>query len=398
MAEAKGAKQIAMSRALGAAFLNHQVEQLEKSVGNIHVQGPSSGNWRDRNSKHAPPKRVPNKTLNGNGGNIRKGDTEFQLLSREKDSTRAVDPDSKRRSNEQPDKDADIIVVDASVLVHALNHLKKWCKNGREEVVIVPLEALNTLDLLKKGTNSLALRARAASRILEAQVGNNPRIRVQRDDAFVLWDNIDFQPDTDDSDEKTPFHSSPEWVRRTICCARWEAEHALTPANVDAAKLKVALAICTTITSSPSTSITKLPDGETHATLLAPVPLPAPSHHGHANKHEPRTVGSHVGYWATKAGITVIDFKPSPPPSQSTSRTNGSSGHSGNPRSSSEEDRPKRILNKGGRRPPSNESNKLKGGLVERSPAVLAMMEMVQRPDSKAVRVLARGEKLDPDT
>jgi len=35
-------------------------------------------------------------------------------------------------------------------------------------------------------------------------------------------------------------------------------------------------------------------------------------------------------------------------------------------------------------------------GLVERPPAVMAMMEMVAQP-SKVVRVLARGEKLDPD-
>ena len=39
--------------------------------------------------------------------------------------------------------------------------------------------ALNTLDLLKKGTSALAHRARAASRILEAQVGTNPRIRIK---------------------------------------------------------------------------------------------------------------------------------------------------------------------------------------------------------------------------
>lgn len=144
-----------MSRALGAAFLNHQVEQLEKSVGNVH--GPSSGNWRDRNSKHgpgsynnsnyAPPKRMPNKSPNGTSGNTRKKEGEFQLLSREKASPRAVDQSSKRRSNEQLEKDADIVVVDASALVHALHYLKKWCKNGREEVVIVPLEGLSKFSI-----------------------------------------------------------------------------------------------------------------------------------------------------------------------------------------------------------------------------------------------------------
>ena len=76
------------------------------------------------------------------------------------------------------------------------------------------------MDLLKKGTSALAQRARAASRILEAQVGTNPRIRVQRDDAFVLWDEIPFDEQTSGTQGTTP-----EWVRRTICCARWELEH-----------------------------------------------------------------------------------------------------------------------------------------------------------------------------
>ncbi|KAJ3810904.1 hypothetical protein F5876DRAFT_88629 [Lentinula aff. lateritia] len=391
-----------MSRALGAAFLNHQVEQLEKSVGNVH--GPSSGNWRDRtskynsgnpnNSKHNAPKRVSSKVVNTNN---RKRDGEFQLLTRDKESPKS-EQGLRKKSHEQQEKDADIVIVDASVLVHALNHLKKWCKSGREEVVIVPLEALNTLDLLKKGTTSLAQRAREASRILEAQVGNNPRIRVQRDEAFVPWDAIDFQLESDNTDDKSNIQNSPEWVRRTICCARWEVQH-VSPADDTGTKPNVVIAVCTAITTSPSNATTKLPDADANSTaLLTPVPLPAPSH-AHFNKHEPRTMGSQVSRWAAKAGVTILDLKPAPPLSQSTPKSNGSTGYSGHPRSSSEEDRPKRILNnKGGRRPPSAENGKLKGGLVERSPAVSIMMEMVQRSDSKVVRVLARGEKLDPET
>ena len=38
------------------------------------------------------------------------------------------------------EKDADVIVVDASVLVNALGQLKKWCRDGQEEIIIVPLE------------------------------------------------------------------------------------------------------------------------------------------------------------------------------------------------------------------------------------------------------------------
>ena len=41
---------------------------------------------------------------------------------------------------ERNEKDADIVVVDASVLIHALGQVKKWCREGREEIIIVPLE------------------------------------------------------------------------------------------------------------------------------------------------------------------------------------------------------------------------------------------------------------------
>ena len=87
---------------------------------------------------------------------------------------------------------------------------------------------LNTLDLLKKGTSSLAQRARAASRILEAQVGTNPRVRVQRDEAFVYWDKIA----STSQDTGTPL-PSPEWVRRTVCCAKWETDNPLMELGTD---------------------------------------------------------------------------------------------------------------------------------------------------------------------
>ena len=48
------------------------------------------------------------------------------------------------RSTEQERKmkDADIVVVDGSVLIHALYQVKKWCRDGREEILIVPLEGV----------------------------------------------------------------------------------------------------------------------------------------------------------------------------------------------------------------------------------------------------------------
>jgi len=132
-----------MSRALGAAFLSHQVEQLEKSV----THGPASGNWRDRRQpsaelghanrrgviNHAPKQRPPS------GNRPPKKPVAESVHETEHSTARSQKP---RRSNEElrGDKDADVVVVDASVLVHALHQVKKWCRDGRDEIVIVPLE------------------------------------------------------------------------------------------------------------------------------------------------------------------------------------------------------------------------------------------------------------------
>jgi len=418
MADTKGPtnNKLAMSRALGTAFLNHQVEQLEKSVTN----GPTSGNWRDRKQAQAdhnnqsgrgnvnhPSKRPPHPP--GIKPGKKKGN---EFAEREK-----CDPKSRRRSSEdfKPEKDADVVVVDASVLVHALYQVKKWCRDGREEVVIVPLEALNTLDLLKKGTTALAQRARAASRILEAQVGTNPRILVQRDDAFVPWDNIPFVdiPASAGNDKDMPpwvtaplDSGSPEWVRRTICCARWEVEntdhadndHGFVKATASN-KRKVLLAVLSSspIQLSPKTQTVKLAEA-TSETLTSPVPLPAP--HLHASKHEPRSAGTLVTHWAAKAGIEMLQVAPTLPSS--------SPPHpAANAKVSDDEDRRKRIppfhgpqVSRGRRNSHQVAAATSGGGgstgLVERPAAVMAMMERVSQP-SKVVRVLARGEKLDPD-
>lgn len=134
---------MAMSRALGAAFLNHQVEQLEKSVSNTNP-----GSWRDRRqtqAEHAYPngrgavdrgaKRLPH-SQGGKPPRKKGGEAFERVQNRNEDRLRP-------RSGEEPrreEKDADIVVVDSSVLVHALYQVKKWCREGREEIVIVPLE------------------------------------------------------------------------------------------------------------------------------------------------------------------------------------------------------------------------------------------------------------------
>ncbi|KAI0764260.1 hypothetical protein BD413DRAFT_483111 [Trametes elegans] len=382
MADAKVApNKLAMSRALGAAFLNHQVEQLEKSV-------HSGGSWRGRRSPdnwRGDAKR----TLSGPGHKGAKRRSDEVGEERQKWDGSKTEREERRSEDGKGQKDADVVVLDASVLVHGIYHLKKWCREGREEIIIVPLEALNTLDLLKKGTSVLAQRARAASRILEAQVGTNPRIRVQQDDAFVPWDSIPF-------DDQSGLNTSPEWVRRTICCARWETDR-VAKEDKKLTQPRVVLAVL-----SPPAETQAEPAKAVPASA-SPVPLPAPQ----PNRYEARLSGALVARWASKAGVDVLEMSAAPPPSQSgngggaDAPTKGRRSNEG--RRSGEEERAKRGQAPPGRgrrnsrsaapgaRPPPTTGT----GLVERPPAVMAMMEMVAQP-SRVVRVLARGEKLDP--
>ncbi|KAJ7844638.1 hypothetical protein B0H13DRAFT_126493 [Mycena leptocephala] len=373
----------AMSRALGAAFLNHQVEQLEKSA--------ASGNWRSR----APNPQASSKRVQQPGNNATIATTTKPSPRKKTGGVliipRDTPPVSVRRSMEE-EKDADVVVVDASVLVHALHQVKRWCRDGREEIVIVPLEALNTLDLLKKGTSALAQRARAASRILEAQVGTNPRIRVQQDDAFVPWDTIPFAtPNTTTSvttdstttssatttttasSTATPASTddrdaSPEWVRRTVCCARWELSAAAPGDNVAIPARTVCVAVL-----APDAPPLSTADG------------------GPLSKHEPRAAGTLVGHWAARAGIKVLPVAPS------TNAANASAGAPNGPSSPITIEPPRRpragtqTKRGGGSGGGGGGGSGPKGGsLVERPAAALAM-----EVSPRVVRVLARGERLD---
>ncbi|KAL4244704.1 hypothetical protein ABKN59_010350 [Abortiporus biennis] len=390
---------LAMSKALGAAFLNHQVEQLEKSVS---ATGPR-GNWRERRS--TPSGKYDSSDRGSNYGAKHRSHPSGITIA--KKSTQEI---VAKDGGHKVEKDADIVVVDASVLIYGIGQLKRWCREGRQEVVIVPLEVLNTLDLLKKGTSNLAQRARTASRILEAQVGSNPRIRVQRDEAYIIWDNIPLK----DIPAGSAVNASPEWVRCTISCARWELEHAKE--EVSKPDPKVVLAVLPT----PLDSLLDSAPGTTQVSA-SPVPLPAPQ----INRHEARASGTLVALWAPKAGIEVLELSTHPSsaptatgPTVTTNTINDSTAP--NTRRSAEQARRSAEY---GRRSPDDDRKKTQhphpsngggrgrrnshlrndrgttppsGGLVERPPAVMAMMEMVSQP-SRVVRVLARGEKLDPD-
>jgi len=152
-----------MSKALGAAFLNHQVEQLEKSVSH-----GATGNWRDRKQaqsdynnsgrrgvitqttrRQAPPPVSPGIKIitKKKGGGV------------ESVETPRSEPRLNRSSIEESraERDVDVVVVDASVLVHALYQVKNWSKEGRQEKIIIPLEGALVVLLFDLTPNLLLL-------------------------------------------------------------------------------------------------------------------------------------------------------------------------------------------------------------------------------------------------
>ena len=235
--------------------------------------------------------------------------------------------------------------------------------------------ALNTLDLLKKGGSTIAIHARAASRFLEAQVGTNPRIRVQGDEQFIPWDDLYCPVPRVNSGQAAavvpedakllPQEQAPEWMRQIVCCAGWETLTASAPHPQDAMGQnkkpnRVALAII-----KPNLSPAAL---ETQDASMA--------------KHLPRTTGDLLRFWAPKLGLNVLQID------QGASERQESRGDKHRRSSISEHG----GHHKRGGRSSADESR----GLVEKVRNGLNTNSEVAIGGAAKIRLLTRGEKLDP--
>lgn len=140
MRATQAASKDALSRALGAAFLSHRVEELEKTVSST----PNFGGTQDRTRRD----RRGSQGNYDNPGRGRGGARQTRNprpRSNEDDVKGRLSADRERGSDGEgkpTKKDADVVVLDASVLVHSLGQLKAWCRNNREEDIVVPLEGV----------------------------------------------------------------------------------------------------------------------------------------------------------------------------------------------------------------------------------------------------------------
>lgn len=200
--------------------------------------------------------------------------------------------------------------------------------------------ALNTLDLLKKGNSVIAANARAASRVLEEQVGSNTRVTVQDDHAVTEWMSLTF---TEGDSPK----SAPQWVRATLCCAVWEKEHS----NGEEVMIAV---------------MSKLP----------------PASESTVKWHD-RAEGQLVQEWAERLCIPVLPVHERRRVDNQKEHTQGMAWRASSDTQHSHERSPGQSRKRSGR----SSSGSFTGPLVDKPPAVMP---------TTGIRLLARGEMLAP--
>lgn len=138
-----------MSRALGAAYLGHQVAKLES-----RVNSADSSAYSPSNSPRGGRGRGPR-----GGGRVWTPERGGQRTRKRSFALHPVgaEPDSEPQQTSTPGPGqfppvpkekpimANVIVLDASALVYALGQVKRWCKEERKETLIVPLEGASSL-------------------------------------------------------------------------------------------------------------------------------------------------------------------------------------------------------------------------------------------------------------
>lgn len=134
-----------MSRALGAAYLGHQVAKLESRINNTDPSAYSPANSPRGGGRGRGPRgggRVWTPERSGQRSRRRSFTLHPVAAEAGSEPPQASTPSSGQAAPVPKEKPimANVIVLDASVLVHALGQVKRWCKEERKETLIVPLE------------------------------------------------------------------------------------------------------------------------------------------------------------------------------------------------------------------------------------------------------------------
>ncbi|MBW0505890.1 hypothetical protein O181_045605 [Austropuccinia psidii MF-1] len=207
-----------LSRALGAAFLKHQVQQLEKNLDDLSF---SRNNHQIRSTK-------PNSSKKSNHSQNNK-------------SNSALNP---------PNHPRPIKIIDTSVLIHALPILKKWNRQGKFNIVI-PLHAISELDFLKTSPPPIHGLVKDATCWLDQQFQNSfhsthhslKQFAPQRTGDEASWDELSqrftsppievasvpvLTEEGDESARQLLSTDLPRHLRSLFQCALWHQSKAST--------------------------------------------------------------------------------------------------------------------------------------------------------------------------
>ena len=168
----------ALCKAMGTLFLQHRVDKLQKECDSLQSEGEAKMrmcNWKRSSSgasggggyKGRCPKRYFKRAASATN-NItlfqqKERDVASQVWQRSSSSSSHGEMVKSTKDRQRAQK---VIVADVSLLIYSLRTVYNWLKEDAYRIV-VPAEALRTLDVLKKGDHCLNLAARKATRFLD---------------------------------------------------------------------------------------------------------------------------------------------------------------------------------------------------------------------------------------
>lgn len=229
----KAAKKAALSKALSAAYLESQVADLESKVKNVHVNGDDpqrSSPDLFRDATHAIPSAIPNANaqLSQPATPTRAANEQQQWRASPAPTPRAARIDDSPSPPPTPSNgEWNIYVVDVSALMWAPHSVRKLLNSTTQTAeLVIPLDAIQTLDLLKKGNSSVAVAARSATRFIEhatrhwKPVSVDPSLAVQAGTNYKKGKGLRIQRDNETVALEDELIQDP-WINSVIGCASY---------------------------------------------------------------------------------------------------------------------------------------------------------------------------------
>ncbi|KAL1410377.1 hypothetical protein Q8F55_004385 [Vanrija albida] len=210
-------KKAALSKALSAAYLEHQIADLESRVNAIGVDDKDKAGGAGTEPKGpTPANRSPTRAPRGRGGH-------------QQHQQRRIDEGSSASDSDNEPDGWRVAVVDVSALMWAPKSVRRLVQRGYE--VVVPLDAVRTLDMLKKGSAVVALAARAATRYVEhasrhwRPVSADPSLAVQAGTHYKKGRGLRLQRDEESAAPPAAAMAGdtppPKWVASVLGCAAY---------------------------------------------------------------------------------------------------------------------------------------------------------------------------------